>query len=59
VHTPTLEDVFLKYTGAKLSGDERPAEANGEAGGRKKRRKRNANVKISDEHIAKETEVVA
>jgi ABC-2 type transport system ATP-binding protein len=53
VHTPTLEDVFLKYTGAKLSGDEKPAEANGEAAGKKRRRKRNANVKISDEHIAK------
>jgi ABC-2 type transport system ATP-binding protein len=53
VHTPTLEDVFLRYTGAKLSGDEKAAEAdaNGEAGGRRKRRKRSANVKISDEHV--------
>jgi ABC-2 type transport system ATP-binding protein len=58
VMTPTLEDVFLKYTGAKLSGDEKPEEAEGAANGveKKKRRKRSANVKISDEKIE---EVVA
>jgi ABC-2 type transport system ATP-binding protein len=57
VMTPTLEDVFLKYTGAKLSGDEKQADADGLANGaegkekKAKRRKRNANVKISDEKL--------
>ncbi|MEA3202553.1 MAG: type transport system ATP-binding protein, partial [Thermoplasmata archaeon] len=50
VMTPTLEDVFLKYTGAKLSGDEKKEEA-GVADGKRKRRKRSAAVKISDEKV--------
>ncbi|HUR61673.1 MAG TPA: ATP-binding cassette domain-containing protein [Candidatus Thermoplasmatota archaeon] len=68
VMTPTLEDVFLKYTGAKLSGEEKhaEAEANGMDQGdkkdkkqEKKRRKRSANVKISDEKLEPTQEVLA
>ncbi|HUR64642.1 MAG TPA: ATP-binding cassette domain-containing protein [Candidatus Thermoplasmatota archaeon] len=51
VQTPTLEDVFLKYTGAKLTGDEKPAEEPEAAGGKRRRRKRSASVKITDEKL--------
>ncbi|MCA1810797.1 MAG: ATP-binding cassette domain-containing protein [Halobacteriales archaeon] len=57
VQTPTLEDVFLKYTGAKLSGDDKPKDdLNGEAK-KGKRRKRDANVKITDEKVEPLVEV--
>ncbi|HEX2066498.1 MAG TPA: ATP-binding cassette domain-containing protein, partial [Candidatus Thermoplasmatota archaeon] len=49
VQAPTLEDVFLKYTGARLSADEAPAAAGAAEG--KRRRKRDASVKISDERV--------
>jgi ABC-2 type transport system ATP-binding protein len=54
VRTPTLEDVFLKYTGATFadaaqSADKNGLDANGAAPG--KRRRRGGNVKISDERV--------
>lgn len=56
VKTPTLEDVFLKYTGARLTDDQVKQDA-GDAKG--KRGKRNANLKITDEALEAPPEVAA
>lgn len=48
VTSPTLEDVFLKYTGAKLN-DDQPADASAGGAKRGRRGKRSQSVKITDE----------